>query len=464
MQFLTIWDIVLWPFYLLVIYYFARRVRDKRIEKNPEYQYYIAGLFAKIAGGIGVCLIYAFYYVGGDTIGYSEGSSYLSRVLTTDPPCWLSIMFDNRTPENRLCFSYELTGGTPMYWWDHCSFSVIRFTNLLSLLGFRSFILTTILIAVLTYPGVWRLFLLFYHEFPHQKKAIALSILFVPSVCFWGSAILKDSYTLSASCWLIYAFYYLFLKQKLSEMEPKRIIYYIGVIFISIFVLLSLKPYIFLAVFIGLLLMITHRGFKRFESSFLRGLFFPLMIITIWGGGLFTLNQVRDELGSNYSSLDGMLEKAVLTQQDLISSERYGKNFFDIGEFDATLGGVLGKAPKAMIAGLFRPYLWECNNPVMFISGVENFFLLFASFYVIVLSIVAMFKRGIRYMVSTTFDHSLIVFSIIFSITFAFFIGLTTANFGALVRYKIPLIPFLLASMFSIINRYNISKAEYLSK
>ena len=53
------------------------------------------------------------------------------------------------------------------------------------------------------------------------------------------------------------------------------------------------------------------------------------------------------------------------------------------------------------------------------------------------------------------------LFSIIFTLTFAFIVGLTTANFGALVRYKIPLliffVPFLI---FSILNIKKITKKE----
>jgi hypothetical protein len=40
----------------------------------------------------------------------------------------------------------------------------------------------------------------------------------------------------------------------------------------------------------------------------------------------------------------------------------------------------------------------------------------------------------------------------LFSITFAFSVGLTTSNFGALVRYKIPSIPFFLSSLIILYN------------
>jgi hypothetical protein len=36
----------------------------------------------------------------------------------------------------------------------------------------------------------------------------------------------------------------------------------------------------------------------------------------------------------------------------------------------------------------------------------------------------------------------LLIFAFVFAIFFSFSVGLTTANFGALVRYKIPSIPF----------------------
>src|SRR5438309_7408443 len=52
------------------------------------------------------------------------------------------------------------------------------------------------------------------------------------------------------------------------------------------------------------------------------------------------------------------------------------------------------------------------------------------------------------------FRHQFLFFSLSFSIFFAFSVGLTTSNFGSLVRYKIPAIPFYVASLFIIANTY----------
>ena len=43
--------------------------------------------------------------------------------------------------------------------------------------------------------------------------------------------------------------------------------------------------------------------------------------------------------------------------------------------------------------------------------------------------------------------------SVVFSIFFAFSVGLTTSNFGALVRYKIPAVPFYLSAMLILYHR-----------
>ena len=48
------------------------------------------------------------------------------------------------------------------------------------------------------------------------------------------------------------------------------------------------------------------------------------------------------------------------------------------------------------------------------------------------------------------FTHHLLTFSLFFSLFFAFSVGLSTSNFGSLVRYKIPSIPYFVASMYII--------------
>lgn len=456
MKFLTIYDFILPFFYVIVIIVIANIIKNKRIPKEPEYKYFLPGLMAKIFGGIGVVIVYCFYYIGGDTVAYIESTTSLNNLIMVkgDFSTYFSLISGHLTPENISRF--DMTTGWPQYRTDPQSFSVLRFTSLLAFLGAHSFMTTTILVATVTFTGIWRLFLLFRENFQEIQKSIAIAILFMPSVFFWGSGILKDSYTICAAAWFIVSVYYIFLKRR-------KIGFHVIAMILSTYVLISLKPYIFFASAAGCTLMIAHYYLKEAKNIIIKYTIMPALVLSVIFGGIFMITKMGSSLGGDYSSVDAMLNKIAIMQQDLVK-DYYGGNTFDIGRFEPTIPGVLTKAPAAMIAGVFRPFLWECRNPIMMISGIENTVILFLFLYVILLSVTAAFKIGLGYMWKTTFDNSLVIFSLVFSFSFAFFVGISTANFGALVRYKIPLIPFLMASLFIIIRKYNREKEADIEK
>jgi hypothetical protein len=61
---------------------------------------------------------------------------------------------------------------------------------------------------------MWKLYQTFLKEFPDLKKEFAIACLFIPSCVFWGSGLMKDSFTLSAVGWFTYAFYHFFIKKQ----------------------------------------------------------------------------------------------------------------------------------------------------------------------------------------------------------------------------------------------------------
>lgn len=58
------------------------------------------------------------------------------------------------------------------------------------------------------------------------------------------------------------------------------------------------------------------------------------------------------------------------------------------------------------------------------------------------------------------FRHRILFFTVYFSLFFSFSVGLTTSNFGSLVRYKIPAIPFYVISLIIISSSYKELLAE----
>ncbi|KXK46695.1 MAG: hypothetical protein UZ10_BCD003001203 [Bacteroidetes bacterium OLB10] len=106
---------IFYPLFLVVIiFYFAKSIRDRKIEENPSYKYYLAGLLVKIVGGIMVVLVYSFYYTGGDTVYFFFDSMTLTNLLFKNPAHFFDVVVNGFTIEK---FSYlDSTTGTFVYY------------------------------------------------------------------------------------------------------------------------------------------------------------------------------------------------------------------------------------------------------------------------------------------------------------------------------------------------------------
>ena len=116
------------------------------------------------------------------------------------------LCFENELEKNLYAFTKETGNPAWHIWRDPNSFAVSRYSAIFCLLGAKSFLITSLLIASFSYIGIWKLYRLFTMNYPDTKKALAICILFMPSLIFWGSGIMKDSYVLGAACWFSYNF------------------------------------------------------------------------------------------------------------------------------------------------------------------------------------------------------------------------------------------------------------------
>jgi hypothetical protein len=422
---------------LVIAIYYGFIVKNKNIKKNPEYEYFLMGLIARIFGAIFLGLIYFFYYGGGDTINYHRSSIAYAKLIFVDVDDFWTGWFGS-VKYNYLAFN-EFTGFPTYRPTDSHAFFVVRLLIPIVSLGCYSYFASAILTALVTYGGLWKLYQTFLAEFPHLRREMAIACLFIPSCVFWGSGLMKDSFTISAVGWYTYSFYNLFIKRNWK-------VKYFLFLFISSFVIIAIKPYIFFALLPGSILWMSSSTIKKIYNPYLRALASPVLLIIAGIAGFFALSQIGDSLG--VYKVDTVLDRAVIVQQDM-KADYYGGNSFDIGDFDASVSGITSKAPTAIFAGIFRPGLWDVRNPVMLVSALENTYLLLLTFFLLYKLKFLGFFRYIN-------KNSMILFSVMFSLFFAFSVGLTCANFGSLVRLRIPELPFFVASLFAI--RYHYEK------
>jgi hypothetical protein len=433
MEYLGIWDFIMVPVFLLIVHYVAGRTAQREIVKHSEYKYFKQGLLFKVYGGLMFALIYVFYYDGGDTTVYWRDAKVLNTLILTEPACYFKILFGDTRPMWFYCF--DLTEYVPYHYLrDPQSYTVSRLSAPAALLSVDSFFGCTILVAWLCYGGLWRLYRVFVEEYPSLSKELAIAFLFFPSVAFWGSGIMKDSYTFTAACWMTSSVYGLLLKRR-------DIVWNLIAVIISSYIMITIKPYIFVALMPGTVLWVVFNRIQRIQSVFIRVLSAPIIMMVGFALGATIFSQTSSSMES-YSSMDSITDKAIATQEDL-KRDAYDGNSFDIGTIDPSFSGLISKAPVAIFAGLFRPTFLDVKNPVMLISAIENTALMLFLIYMI-------FKIGVFSFVRYILTKPMIMFSFIFAMFFAFSVGLTTSNFGSLVRYKIPSLPFFLASLYMI--------------
>lgn len=429
------WEWALGTVYLLLLYIYFARVKNVNIKKYPEYRHFLWGLWAKVFGGVAFSLIYFYYYGGGDTIMYFYSAVSLSKMATLmDVPSYLEVLFGPNDQEHLSLFN-DRTGWPFAYmYFDSRAYFVVRLISPLVMASFNSYLITTVILASWSYFGVWRCYRTFVSYFPSLTDKFAIAFLYMPSVIFWGSGIMKDTFTLSATFWWIHCMDEVFFKRRRVLLNS------IGMM-VSAFLLIMMKPYIFMALFPVSVTWLLYFQVSRIRSVLVKFVIIPLAVAAILGSSVYVLGNLGENLDK--FSLDKMINTIQVTQSDMVRVDAYGANSFDVGEIDGTVGNLLSKFPIATNAALFRPYLWEARSVVVLLSALENFWLL--GFTVLIL-----LRTQVRHFLRIVVGNPIVLMCFTFTVLFGFFIGISTPNFGALVRFKIPLVPLFVAGLYIV--------------
>lgn len=431
-------DIVVTPLLLVIVGVVAIIVRPLFTDENTR-KYFLPALWAKIIGAIALGFIYQFYYSGGDTFAYhTHGSRVLWEVFMDSPFEGIRTAFSNGEYGPGL---WE-TADKIWFWRDPKSFLVIRLAFFLDIFTFSTYSATAILFSLIAFIGGWMLFLTFYRMFPTMHRYFAFSCLFVPSIIFWGSGILKDTLTLAFLGSATFAFYSLFIKRRFT-------LFYLTLIIVSLVVIFSIKKYILISFLAACLVWFFATNVKSVKNPTLRVLILPIAFFLCLLLGYFAINKVVED--DPQYALDKIAATAKVTAYDI----RYGwgarvgdGSGYSLGELDGSLIGMMKMAPQAINVSLFRPYLWEVSSPLMVLSAIESLLALMATCFMVLKT---------RFKLFQYLKNPVVLFCLIFSLIFAFGVGASTFNFGTLARYKIPLLPYYF-SMLTIL--YNFLKSD----
>ena len=440
-EILNVFDLLLIPFFLAIIFSISYTLKNRNQFKIPEYNYFVKGLFFKLFGVSAFALTYLFYYNGGDTTNYFIGAQCLSKLFWLDFNSFYDITINNNLDYNNYSTLLENNLHPPWYMWrDSKTFTVCRYVSVFCLLGFNSFLITSFLTAVFSYIGIWKLYRLFNILYPGNAKIFAYLILFLPTLVFWGGGIMKDSFVLGSTCWISFNFYKVFISRN------KKLINLIFMVF-NLTIILSLKPYVIISLVPGMLLWINSAYLKVIKNKVLKALSLPFLIGAILLTGFLLFENLSSSMGV-YGGVETAIEQAQVIQDDLSRANQYGDNYYSIGKIEGSLSSLLRVAPLAIFTALFRPLFWEIGSPSMVLSALENSILL-------IFTIVILIRTNPYRLIKIIFKEPFVLYCFIFSLLMAYGVGIAGTNFGALVRYKTPLVPFFFTMMYIIFKKSN---------
>jgi len=328
------------------------------------------------------------------------------------------------------------------------NYMVVRITAILSFFSFQKYLILNLFFSMLSFSGVWRLYRFFYEQYPHLHKQLAIAILYLPTFVFWSSGILKDPICTGALGWITYALYETFYKKK--DLLKNFVI-----IFISGYLLYVIKVYILISYVPFFFLFLVLKNVNLIKSRVMRITFVVGLIVLAITMFTTVMSQLAGTLGA-YGGNDvtkniSIYQKAYAEQEDVGSS-------FSLGvEYDGSVQSLIKIAPAAVIATLFRPFIWESKKISTLFSSIESMFIMFFTLSVL-------YKAGPVNFVRSIAKDPTVLYCLLFSLLFALFVGATTANFGTLVRYKIPCMPFYVAAMFIIQDRIKKKNSPEISR
>lgn len=426
MQFITLTDYLLLPFYIGIIYIIAGNIRKSKYPPgHPWRPYFMPALTLKVIGAIFIALIYQYYYKAGDTLYYFYQSRILNSALSESPLKWFNLLFhipDWYSGEyseyiSQMEFYRALNG-----------YVVVSISAFLSMFTFNSFLCTSVLFAAISFTGVWALFRTFASQYPKFSGQVATAALFIPSTFIWGSGIFKDTLCMFALGWLTYGVFQMLVQR---NFKPANIVMSI----LAFYLIAVVKIYILLAFIPALALWVLFMYSHKISSSFIRFFIKVALAGSTVGGFVLLSDQFADELGGY--SLQNIAATAETTRGYI-----YGESLrnemssgYDLGAIDPSAAGMLKKAPIAIATTLYRPFPWEAKKAIVFANAIEAFLFL-------VLTLKLLVMLGPVKVWKTISNDANIQFMLVFTLIFAFAVGLTSGNFGALSRYRIPCLPF----------------------
>ncbi|WP_430406173.1 hypothetical protein [Fluviicola sp.] len=429
----TLYDYIFFTAYLVLFSLIAILVYLKNKEK-PEYSYFLPHFFWKVFMGFAMAYVYVYNYGGGDTTAYWQGADTLNNLFYESPANYFSELFYT-SRKGYLPHYYNQTTGIPPVWIynEPNSWFICKLSSPISFFTFKSYLTLNLFYSVITSFVSWKFFQFLNSFLTIRTKYIAYSVLFIPTVGFWCTGIMKDSVTYASLLVVIMGVFKILHKQYTIKTIITTII---GLWFIFV-----TRSFILLPIAIPLFILLIFRlnSTKPFVVRFLTrisGISIAISSIVFF----MSSSSMFGEFSSN-----NLTETANTIYLDFQNNSGYTGKRYDLGISEVNSVTMVTVIPSAILTTIYRPFIWEADNVLMLVNGLEG-----SLFLVLTLAIIRRRKKtNSAFSKNDRQTKDFIIFCVLFVLILAYFVGLTSGLFGVLARLKAPILPFFLLFIFS---------------
>lgn len=389
-------------------------------------KYFVTAFFFHMAGSFLYCMVIQYYYGYGDSFGFYMGSNFLRKVAQIDGDPLGAITMTAADFSKRYATGGFIDLELPIGIQSTSNLLVMKLSLLLSYITFNSYMIISLFFGLFSFAGIWRLFSVFSEILERRsEKILVYVILYMPSICFWGSGLMKDSLCLGFVGFIVHGIYKLFVKKQVSIWDA-------AVTVVCFYFLFLVKSYIASALAISIVLAYVLQIIIKSRGNIIK---LGIVMLALSIGSVFVVISASSNMESIIEESRSQIEVFKGSYSNASNDDERSAASFTTSDFDFSVSGLILRSPLAIFTTLFRPFLWETRKPIMLFSALESFLTILATIYILLKCRVFGFFGHI-------FRNPYLFFSFIFVMFLAAIVGFTTFNFGTLVRYRLPILPF----------------------
>jgi len=389
----------------------------------------------KVISGLILISIYTYYYQdrsSADVFKYFDDGKILYQSTKVHPSDFVKIMIGQDTPELSNNHLSKMS-----YWYrsfDHGLRNdnriVIKLNALLCWITGGNYFVHALIFCLLSFIGLLELSKLFF-KISGSKIISFFAAFLVPSTLFWTSGILKEALLIFAIGVFCSSIFHLVQKFKVA---------YLFCLLFALYLLLSVKIYVLFALLPAAILWYTVSKTKHLKWRIISIFIFPLLVIIL---PYFFFPQF------NFLSL------LIGKQHDFINLANtfHAGSTITMKPLDGSIWSLIAALPQSLFYVISMPWPTQIKGLIYALPFLENL-LVFA-----LLGLLLFYRKKLNLP-----QNHFVWFGVLFTIILFSIIGLTTPVIGAIVRYKVPSMPFLFFILLLSIDFSKISKLNQNSK